>query len=109
MKKVAKKLVKKALAVGAKIRKKSSSLRGPKKETHFVLSNGDKIKDLSELKVKLMKMDDGLFYSHVTPERNDFATWVYHALGERELAAKLGPLKTKTDNLKAVQNHLKSK
>lgn len=84
------------------------SMRQIKPSEYFVLANGDKIKSLVDLKMKLEKMDDGLFYSHVNNGKNDFATWVYHAVGDQELASRLGPLKAKADNLKAVAERIKA-
>ncbi|MBN1792109.1 hypothetical protein JW826_00270 [Candidatus Woesearchaeota archaeon] len=77
-------------------------------EQQFVMSNGEKIKSLMELQSQLIRMDAGVFDSHVDQNKNDFATWVYHAIGDHDLAGKMGPLKMKEQNLKAVKDHIKA-
>jgi hypothetical protein len=73
----------------------------------FVLANGERVKSLLELQYKLVDMAEVVFESHVNEWKNDFATWVYHAIGDKTLAEQLGPLKTKLANLNAIKNRVR--
>lgn len=42
----------------------------------FVLKDGGKVVTLEELRAALLVMDEAVFHHHVTPQRNDFATWM---------------------------------
>jgi hypothetical protein len=55
----------------------------------FILSTGQKIKDVAELKDTLKNMNNETFNYHVNADRNDFATWVRDVFKEYELAHKI--------------------
>jgi len=55
----------------------------------FILSTGQKIKDIEELKESLKNMNDETFNHHVNSDKNDFATWVRDVFQEYELAHKI--------------------
>jgi hypothetical protein len=76
-------------------------------EQYFVLANGEIIKSLLDLQDKLLSMDVNVFMYHVTPDKNDFATWIYNSIGDHELAEKLGPVKEMAQNLKLVRERVK--
>lgn len=65
------------------------------KGKEFILATGEAITNLKQLKQALLRMDANTFNQHVTIDRNDFATWIYHNLEEKELAEKIGPIKNK--------------
>jgi hypothetical protein len=76
-------------------------------EQYFVLSNGESVKSLLELQNKLLSMDEEVFLHHVTPEKNDFAAWIYNSIGDHELAEKLGPVKNRNQHLKLVRDRVR--
>jgi hypothetical protein len=72
-------------------------------ETHsFVLKNGEKITNLTELFYKLQKLDEDTFSHHVNDEKHDFADWVHHCIEDKELAQSLKEIKDKDDLTIAV-------
>ncbi len=73
----------------------------------FWVVDGTIIKDLVELKQVVKKMDRKTFSYHVNKEKNDFARWVGDILQDGVLAEKLAKVKTKTDTMKVINNHLK--
>ena len=68
----------------------------------FYLSNGAVLKGLCDLDAVLSEMDDSTFVKHVSPEKNEFATWVGHIVGDTTLANKLQLLDSKEDVARAV-------
>ncbi len=66
-------------------------------EQIFRLKGGEELKSLNELRKALNYMTDEEFSHHVTPERNDFATWVKETLKNQELYEKIKGIKTKAD------------
>jgi hypothetical protein len=76
-------------------------------EQYFILANGDTVKSLLDLQDKLLGMDVKIFMHHVTPDKNDFATWIYNSIGDHELAEKMGPVKEIAQNLKLVRERIK--
>jgi len=60
-----------------------------KHDHHFVLSNGGRLKNLSELKESLKLMDDSVFNYHVNSMKNDFSSWVRDVMGLEDLAKDL--------------------
>ena len=72
----------------------------------FWLKGGKAIKNLAELVTHLETMDDETFQHHVNKHKNDFATWVRHALKEEKLAFTLESATTPEHMAKHVNNHL---
>ncbi|MFH1849738.1 MAG: DUF5752 family protein [archaeon] len=58
-------------------------------ETSFKLNDGREVRNLNELSEMLESMDDGTWMHHVNDEKNDFSTWVLHALSDEKLAKNL--------------------
>jgi hypothetical protein len=73
----------------------------------FVLATGERLKSLLDLQSKLRTMAEDIFVQHVNEVKNDFATWVYHTIGDKHLAEELGPLKSRHQNLKAVKERVR--
>ena len=71
-------------------------------EKYFFVHNGPACGDLSELMQAIKQMSDDSFYHHVTPDKNDFATWINDCFGEHLLARRLGRLKARADILKTL-------
>lgn len=57
-------------------------------EKRFFLHNGRSLSSLVELRDALLVMDDALFYYHVTPQRNDFVSWIRGVFGDERLAER---------------------
>ncbi len=79
---------------------------------YFYLHNGAVLKSLCDLDATLQEMDHETFDKHVSPEKNEFAAWVGHIVGDSTLANKLQLLDSKEDVARAVNvrvNWLKSR
>jgi len=63
----------------------------------FVLSTGEQINTIPELKSKLIELDSNLFKEHVNDSKNDFANWIRDVFKEYELAHIVRGLKTKDE------------
>jgi glucose-6-phosphate 1-dehydrogenase len=75
--------------------KKAPGFRNVNKDVYFVRVDGQPIKSLLDLAKQMDEMADEVFYHHVTPDRNDFATWVADALKNESLAQELQYVKDK--------------
>ncbi len=69
----------------------------------FVLANGMAIHTLAALREALLSMDDGLFHTHVTPERNDFATWIEMVFKDEALASRAVHARNKFDLARVLE------
>ncbi len=58
-------------------------------ENCFILCNGRPVKNVQELADALGELGDYAFNHHVTPDKNDFATWVRNIFQDEELASQL--------------------
>jgi len=58
-------------------------------EKSFYLNNGKVLNSLRALYDEIHHMPDVVFFHHVTPERNDFASWVKEVIGDKTLAGKI--------------------
>jgi len=68
----------------------------------FVVKDGAHLHSLKDLYGHLNTITDAHFNHHVNAERNDFADWVEHALGDKFLAMAMRQTRTKDDMRKAV-------
>lgn len=75
----------------------------------FWVHQGPVLKDLRGLNDALRGMSDDIFKYHVNNEKNDFAKWTEDILHQKELAAQMRRLKTKSGIQKAVDAFLKGK
>lgn len=76
---------------------------------HFVLANGQKLKDLKELTEALEKIPDEVFRHHVNETKNDFSIWVKDILKEDFLADELKKFNTRLEEQLTVQKYLNNK
>ncbi len=67
-------------------RKKGFGLKKVKGTECFFFCDGRVCSGLSELADMIDSSDEGVFYHHVTDDRNDFANWVEGVFGEKSLA-----------------------
>ncbi|MBD3203937.1 DUF87 domain-containing protein [Candidatus Woesearchaeota archaeon] len=77
-------------------------------ENYFKLSDGRIIKNISELKDILRILDDNIFYSHVSGDKNDFANWIRAIYKSDSLGDKLAGAKSKQDMIEIIKHVLKN-
>lgn len=70
----------------------------------FFLADGRAINNLDELREALRTMPDAIFYQHISPNRNDFATWIADSLGREELSLELRKCSNKYEMINKL-NH----
>jgi hypothetical protein len=75
----------------------------------FMLCNGKPVKNIKELADVLEELEDQVFNHHVTPEKNDFATWVKDVFKDIELAEKLTGVKDKKHMQLVLYKHITHK
>jgi hypothetical protein len=79
-------------------------------EKCFWVHHGPVLRDLRELRDALERqISDGQFAHHVGPERNDFADWVEHVLGEKTCARALRRVHSVSAALGAVETALRGR
>ena len=72
----------------------------------FVLSDGKKISEPSELLKELENMNERVFRAHVSDIHNDFADWLEDAHGERMLANELRVACNNVELMETLQRYL---
>jgi len=65
-------------------------------EQGFKFNDGRFIHTLQEFEEELKTMNDEEFSMHVNDQKNDFADWIEHAVGIKEVAQRLRPVKSKS-------------
>jgi len=58
-------------------------------ERYFILANGKPVRHVAHLAEILEDLEDHVFDHHVSPNQNDFATWVQDVFEDIELAKKM--------------------
>lgn len=74
----------------------------------FWTTDGKVLADLTELRDALKEMADDVFMHHVTSEKNDFADWVEHVLGDCDCAQDLRTSQKPAAAHTVVVRHLRS-
>lgn len=74
----------------------------------FWSRDGQILRNLADLQLAFGSMDDEIFLHHVTKEKNDFADWVEHVLGDAHCAQALRTAKKKERAQKIVEMHLRN-
>ncbi len=72
----------------------------------FMVIDGSGLASIKELAKALDSMSDDAFYYHVNEGKNDFANWVEHVFGEKQLAEKLFDAKTREQALIVILKHM---
>jgi hypothetical protein len=62
-------------------------------ENAFVLCNGTRFTNLQGLYDSIKNADPGVFYNHVTADRNDFVNWISGCIGNHGLVNELSNIK----------------
>lgn len=69
----------------------------------FYLNNGREVTNLVELALVLHSIEDSVYAHHVTNERNDFANWVTHCMGDEKLAKRLSESNSRKESYHIVR------
>lgn len=64
-------------------------------DKYFKLENGVELKSIKELKEYLPSMPDEVFKSHVSEDKNDFASWIEGVFHEGDLASQIKQVTSK--------------
>jgi len=72
----------------------------------FYLKSGKKVLNLQQLSKELDRMEDEIFYHHVTAERNDFHNWIRDIVLDIGLAEKILNAKNQKDAKKIVDERI---
>lgn len=73
----------------------------------FYCKDGRVIKNLRELYVALVEMDESIYSYHVSSEKNDFAKWIEEVVGDVTLARRLRKAKNKKQAANLVKQRIK--
>ncbi|MBS3152009.1 hypothetical protein J4230_01220 [Candidatus Woesearchaeota archaeon] len=76
---------------------------------HFVLANGEKLKDLKDLMHALEKIPEDVFRHHVNDMRNDFSSWVKDVFRDDFLANELKKFNNKLETELALHKYINNK
>ncbi|MGM5484372.1 MAG: DUF5752 family protein [Nanobdellota archaeon] len=84
-----------------------SSLDRVDKDQEFIVITGENIASLYGLRDNLRRMDEATFAHHVNAERNDFANWVRHVIGDNKLAEKMESTISREEARKIVDSRIR--
>jgi len=110
--------VKKTSSKKTKVKKKKSNATSTQREKiikdapveqYFILCNGEPIKNVEELADVMEDLRDEVFNFHVTPDKNDFATWIHDVFKDIELAEELANIKHKEPMRLVLYKHIVKK
>lgn len=88
-----------------KLEAKLAKITLAEEQRFFSLKNGKKLRSMHDLVKALEKMSDDVFTYHVTPYKNDFCAWIYHAFQEVELARLLANEKNKKNTILIIKEY----
>ena len=72
----------------------------------FTCYDGRILKNLKELEIALIDMKEGVFFHHVTKEKNDFANWVRGVVYDEKLARDLAKTTNNRQAAKVVSTRV---
>lgn len=72
----------------------------------FRLVNGATARSIEELKSALVQCNDGTFYYHANPEKNDFANWIKGVFVYDALYLRLLPIRNRLEMVRALEETL---
>jgi len=75
-------------------------------EWHFITHEGDPLKNVGELLTYIHSLDEATFKEFVNEEKNDFYNWINHAVGDKELAARIQNVSSKADVTKEIRDRI---
>ena len=95
-------------STGSKIDKKHIFGSSPA-EKRFMVANGRLLNDLKDLAEALEEMGEDTYYHHVNDARNDFSNWIGEVLKEKDLAEKMGGIRSRIEAKACVLKHIVGK
>ncbi|MFT4308589.1 MAG: DUF5752 family protein [Candidatus Woesearchaeota archaeon] len=72
------------------------------------LCNNATVQSMIELAETLECLDDATFRYHVQRSQNDFAQWIRHTVGDRDLAREISRVKTKETLARKIDKRLRA-
>jgi hypothetical protein len=75
-------------------------------EKVFWSHDGRTFKNMQELALGLISMDDETYMYHANNNKNDFAHWVKEVIGDRETARELETAMSRTEASEKVTNRI---
>ena len=75
-------------------------------EKEFIFHDGERAKNILELRHKIVRMSDLEFSTFVNEQKNDFANWIEYVLSDRELASRLRTTIHKESALKMMEQKI---
>lgn len=75
-------------------------------QNYFRLADGREIRNLDQLLYILKDFGDAVFYDHVTPDKNDFVSWIKECVKYPELCNKLIPIKDRQSFLNVLSQEI---
>jgi hypothetical protein len=90
-----------------RMRRPGEFLSDVKPKDAFYLHDGTYIINLFALLEKLKGIDKGLFETHVSADKDDFALWIYHVVGDERLAGSLKNIKDKTRYTAIIESRVR--
>lgn len=75
-------------------------------DKEFVFHDGSRIKNLSELVLKIEHISDHEFHQFVNHSKNDFANWTEHVLNDKHFADKLRTLLSKNETIRLIRDRI---
>ncbi|MGE0792554.1 MAG: DUF5752 family protein [Candidatus Woesearchaeota archaeon] len=93
----------------SKVEDRLSKLENPPElpeELHFILRTGKKISSLKGLVQVLKEMDEDTFKHHVGENHNHFAEWISNILNKKELAERIGKIKSREEMIKIIHHYI---
>lgn len=72
----------------------------------FALCDGRKVTDYYALAELLETLNDDSFNYHVTPDRNDFSTWIADVFNDEDLASSIRDTRNKFEMRARIYKHL---
>ncbi len=75
-------------------------------EKTFWSHDGREFKNLQELALGLISMDNETYMYHVNNNKNDFAHWVKEVIGDQEMARELEQAMSRTDAAEKVTSRV---
>lgn len=72
----------------------------------FICRDGTIFRCLEDLPTGLKVLGQDMFSYHVTPDKNDFATWIYNTIGDIKLAEDIGLEKDMNKMIKKIKERI---
>jgi len=84
----------------------SGFLRNVENGKEFFCKDGRVVRNLKELSQLIKELPLEIFFYHVNEEKNDFANWVKHAIGDLVLANRIKRTKDRLNMSRMVDKRI---